>query len=94
MFDPLTADFNSDCPVSAARNRSAAPLLGAGSWPASMTCWPPPRTQTFLLPAFREPGVVVPEEEQLVNEIPPRPDPSHHQLGHSRPSPSHRAFLP
>ena len=78
MFDPLTAEFDSD---ELARLRREEPVsrTPSGSWFLArfddvLAATKDPDT---FIASFREPGVVVPEEEQLVNEI---PRPRHGQI--------------
>jgi len=78
MFDPLIAEFDSD---ELARLRREEPVSRApsGSWFLArfddvLAATKDPDT---FIASFREPGVVVPEEEQLVNEI---PRPRHGQI--------------
>ncbi len=78
MFDPLTADFNAE---EFARLRSEEPVsrTPSGGWLLARYDDVLAATKdldTFIA-SFREPGVVVPEEEQLVNEI---PRPRHGQI--------------
>jgi cytochrome P450 len=78
MFDPLTVDFDSE---ELARLRREKPVsrTPSGSWFLArfddvLAATKDPDT---FIASFREPGVVVPEEEQLVNEI---PRPRHGQI--------------
>ena len=78
MFDPLIADFDSE---ELARLRRGKPVsrTPSGSWFLArfddvLAATKDPDT---FIASFREPGVVVPEEEQLVNEI---PRPRHGQI--------------
>ena len=78
MFDPLTAEFDSD---ELARLRREEPVsrTPSGTWFLArfddvLAATKDPDT---FIASFREPGVVVPEEEQLVSEI---PRPRHGQI--------------
>src|SRR5580692_6161762 len=78
MFDPLIADFDSE---ELARLRREAPIsrTPSGSWFLArfddvLAATKDPDT---FIASFREPGVIVPDEEQLVNEI---PRPRHGQI--------------
>jgi cytochrome P450 len=78
VFDPLTADFDSE---ELARLRREEPIsrTPSGGWYLArfddvLAATKDPDT---FIASFREPGVVVPDEEQLVNEI---PRPRHGQI--------------
>jgi len=78
MFDPLTEDF--DAPGHA-QLRSECPVvrMPSGAWYFARyddVLAAAKDVDTFIA-SFREPGVVVPDEEQLVNEI---PEPRHGQI--------------
>jgi len=97
-FDPLRApadspgleELRAGCPVA----RSPA-----GPWYLARHADVLAATQDIDLfqASFREPGIVVPDEEQLINEIPepaPRSGPADHQLGdRGAPAGEHRALL-
>ena len=78
MFDPLTAEFDSD-ELRRLRHEEPVSRTPSGSWFLArfddvLAATKDPDT---FIASFREPGIVVPEEEQLVNEI---PRPRHGQI--------------
>ena len=78
MFDPLTTAFDDP---ELARLRSETPVVRtpSGAWYFARyddVLAAAKDTDTFVA-SFREPGVVVADEEQLVNEI---PEPRHGQI--------------
>jgi len=78
MFDPLTEGF--DAPQHAQLRRECPVVrMPSGAWYFARyddVLEAAKDTETFVA-SFREPGVVVPDEEQLVNEI---PEPRHGQI--------------
>ncbi|MGP0030597.1 MAG: cytochrome P450 [Acidimicrobiales bacterium] len=78
MFDPLTCDFDSEELARLRREEPVSRTL-SGNW--FLACFDDVLAATkdpdTFVASFREPGVVVPDEEQLVSEI---PRPRHGQI--------------